>query len=179
MFDLIVLDCMQLNSTQGPVKETYVFDCCLHDSGFLFTCCVHLHDYLHPQLRIWASYVCYVSPLHQADVCYVSPFHQADDSGDLQESPYIGRARFRANQFAHESSGGMSPSPQRASILHSSRRSSSLHSPGGGGILRRSLSPPSKAQAQAELDAQLEQKHAEVQKSKLIWSGFCGLNMTF
>ncbi|KAK3802588.1 hypothetical protein RRG08_027218 [Elysia crispata] len=90
----------------------------------------------------------------------------ADDSGDLQESPYIGRARYRANQFALESSGGASPSPQRASVLHSSRRSSSLHSPGGGGILRRSLSPPSKVQAQAELDAQLEQKHAEVQKTE-------------
>ena len=97
-------------------------------------------------------------------------FSQADDSGDLQESPYIGRARYRANQFALESSGGASPSPQRASVLHSSRRSSSLHSPGGGGILRRSLSPPSKVQAQAELDAQLEQKHAEVQKSELYIS---------
>ncbi|GFO09556.1 centriolin [Plakobranchus ocellatus] len=89
----------------------------------------------------------------------------ADDSGDLQESPYIGRARYRANQFAHESSGGASPSPQRASVVHSARRASSLHSPGGG-ILRRSLSPPSKAQAQAELDMQLEQKHAEVQKTE-------------
>ncbi|XP_063423484.1 centriolin-like isoform X6 [Mytilus trossulus] len=57
-------------------------------------------------------------------------YHDDDDSGQLDESPYLGRARFKANQFSRDGSIGGSPgqkvtvhsfgesaSPQRAQVI--------------------------------------------------------------
>ncbi|CAL1547619.1 unnamed protein product [Lymnaea stagnalis] len=89
----------------------------------------------------------YEAPRLQAD--------SADDSSDLQESPYIGKARFRANKFAQEIS--VTASPQKAQ-LHN------LQSPQAGG--QHSITSPVKDQIQKVLDIDLERKQAEVQKTE-------------
>lgn len=80
---------------------------------------------------------------------YILP--QDDDSGQLGESPYLGRARFKANQYSRD--GNISASPGQK--VH-------VHSIGGGDL---SLSPQ-KAQLMENLDHELSEKQDRVSKSE-------------
>ncbi|XP_078324889.1 uncharacterized protein LOC111125942 isoform X3 [Crassostrea virginica] len=80
-----------------------------------------------------------------------SPSHyntDGDDSGGLGESPYIGRARYKANQYARE--GDLSGSPQQHASVHSQPS-------------------PQRVEVMEKLNAQLEselaQKQDRVQKT--------------
>ena len=78
----------------------------------------------------------------------------SDDGGLLGESPYIGRARYQANQMAQE--GQVLASPQRVQV----------HSLKAPVPMPRSHSPRLDFEAQAALDAELEQKKREVAESE-------------
>ncbi|XP_061184132.1 centriolin-like [Saccostrea echinata] len=71
-----------------------------------------------------------------------------DDSGGLGESPYIGRARYKANQYARESD--LSGSPQQHTSAHS------LPSPQRAEVMER---------LHNQLDSELAQKQERVQKT--------------
>lgn len=82
----------------------------------------------------------------------ISLWQSSDDGGLLSESPYIGRARFHANQMAEE--GQVQAVPQRVQ-LHS------LRAP-----VSPALSPQQRQELQGRLDAELEAKKKEVLESE-------------
>ncbi|KAK3605923.1 hypothetical protein CHS0354_017828 [Potamilus streckersoni] len=77
-------------------------------------------------------------------------YEEGEDSGLLGESPYIGRARYKANKFASDGSI-MSASPQRAQIQ------SVMELPQG--------ASPMRAQLYEVLDEELAQKQEKVHKA--------------
>ncbi|KAL3870359.1 hypothetical protein ACJMK2_038429 [Sinanodonta woodiana] len=77
-------------------------------------------------------------------------YEEGEDSGLLGESPYIGRARYKANKFAADGSV-MSASPQRAQIQ------SVMELPHG--------ASPMRAQLHEVLDEELAQKQEKVHKA--------------
>lgn len=85
----------------------------------------------------------------------VSTFQDTDESGGLGESPYIGKARYKANRFARE---GQMSAPNQVMM----QNASDMSSPGGAGPRRAEVS----GQLQKQLDAELAEKQDKVNKSK-------------